>query len=1313
MLKHKTSLINLVFLIITFNISVKAQKITSEWTNFYTNKEYGSRLVTSSYVNDSNGNSYIVGQSVNERSCSDIFLLALNNNGDTIFNKIYDNRLYPGSRDIAQEIHLDSSGNIVIVGRTQWNDNIYGDPLILKYNKNGDLLWSTIHQPQKLLLSQSTKSTIGASDTIYLINKDTLGKYYIEKIDPEGNCVNTVLLEKENTEYNYYTDSSTKQLYLFNSNKIKKLDFNGNELWDYSELFKHKIELLGIEVDAKQNCYLYGGDFNNNGVYSYYVIKLSADGLFLWEKKVLSTAYTSVCKKAIVDIQGGITIAYQNNSQTLIGDIHILNINSSGTQTKEFDIKLSSQDGRWKDFKDICYDKNGNLCYAVLNCSEHPIYNSSIKKIEIGKYTPLGTLIWNKKFDDTSQTGFTTPFILTNDQLNNLKLTYNHEFSRNTDLSYITDGESRFVSFSETGEVITNNSLKSEGYSKITAHSITYNSKNCYTAFCESNLGSYETKFIAIQYDSEGNKLWEYNYLHPNNYNLEHVKTYTLTNGFIKLLFDVRGIEDGENVSKYIVITLDNEGKEHLKTELDIPYNNFTASNCYNNHYYLEYWQNNTPYLTCYNAEDKIEWTQILNDGSFIDDAEIQGTDKDDNLYLYASGNLSKVDTTGNILWTTNIGDVDHTDGKIILDKDDNVYFYRNEEPNYSYNFLGLYKLSESGELAWSFKSDTIRNNFIVWPRSDGGISVFGGLMDYLYDNSSDLCTMMSLNKDGIQESRIDINVYPYKISSAICNDYLYIIHENGMLLFDKKGKYLASPVFDNLSYATAKTKTKQIIFDNDHNAIAQNQISDTRFFNQDWSIMALSKFNTQFLDNQENSAPYFVNMEDTVYNTIYSENYSIKAIDDEGDPILYTLIYDDSNGYKINARSGYITSLFSSSSPQRGIHNLIIRAIDPHGAYSDLKKVIYIGPDNKPFFISKPITTCRVGSKYNYTPIVIDENNDHLNYSLLNNNLNWLSIDENTGQLSGTPPEYTQNTTAIITIDAYEETFDHHIQQSFNLVIEEQNTAPTITQINTTANLNQEYSQELKYSDAENDSCVWQVLEKPYWLNFNEKTNTIFGTPTKSDFYSDGTLTLQLTDNYMGTTNMTFQIKIEYPENLAPIFNSEPIQQAYNNLEYYYKLDAYDPNGDEISYQLNVSPPFINLINDSILIGTPTEFDENNEQYIIIQATDYYGKSSQQEYNITISPKADKPNEHPFDLQYVINKEKAELEIILTNLTSSFVSINIVNFRGNTITEYLNPNISNGKVSQLVDTTDWPKGEYTLCVSVNEKKMIKKITIN
>ena len=140
---------------------------------------------------------------------------------------------------------------------------------------------------------------------------------------------------------------------------------------------------------------------------------------------------------------------------------------------------------------------------------------------------------------------------------------------------------------------------------------------------------------------------------------------------------------------------------------------------------------------------------------------------------------------------------------------------------------------------------------------------------------------------------------------------------------------------------------------------------------------------------------------------------------------------------------------------------------------------------------------------------------------------------------------------------------------------------------------------------------------------------------------------------------------------------------------------------------------PFINLINDSILIGTPTEFDENNEQYIIIQATDYYGKSSQQEYNITISPKADKPNEHPFDLQYVINKEKAELEIILTNLTSSFVSINIVNFRGNTITEYLNPNISNGKVSQLVDTTDWPKGEYTLCVSVNEKKMIKKITIN
>ena len=1313
--KSMPSLITLISLLALFNPSLIAQKITPDWINFHKDKEYGSRLIVNSFVNDSNGNSYLLGHTANEPTNYDIILLGISSSGDTIFNKTNDNKLYPGSRDLAHRIHMDSSDNLIVVGKTQWNDsNIYGDPLIQKYNTNGELLWSTVHRPQEEVYSQNMMSIIGNNDTIYLINRDAMGKRYLENISPDGQHINSLLLSDGNSQANYHMDASSKQLYIYDSKELSLVDFNGNTIWDYPELFKHEIHLSGILVDSNNNCFLYGGNVNyENGNYYYHIIKLSSNGQVLWEKKIVSNAYRSVCQKAILDNNGGITVAYQNNTQTLIGDIHILNINSSGTQTKEFDINLLPDEGKWKEFKNICYDSNGNLGYAVLNCSEHPNYDSSIKKLEIGKYSAQGELQWNKKFDDTPGTSLIGPFILTSDAQNNLKLSCNKEFSRNTALNYTTDEESLFVVLSENGDMTASNNMQGESFSKITAHSVSYDSKDSYTVVCESDLCKAETKIIAVRYDTEGNKLWEYNYLHPDKFSLKHIKTYTLTNGFVKILLEARGRVDGNYVDKHIVLTIDNDGNEHLQTELDIPYYPFTASDGFKNHYYLEYWQNNIPYLSCFDATDKIKWTKVLNDDSFINDASINGVDKDDNVYLYASGNLSKVDTTGNILWTTTIGDVDHVGARLVLDKEKNVYLYRNEEKHYHYQQLGLYKLSEAGELQWSFKSDTIVGGHVVWPHPDGGVSVFGELMRYAYGDSYSLSTVLSINKNGVQENRLDLTVYSYGNKPILSGDKVYISHQNGLVVFDKNGKYLASPTFDNLSLATSEVKTKDMAFDNAHNAVAINEISIGGYYNQDWAIMALTKFDTQFLGKQENTAPYFVNVEDTINNTIYYENYSNTAIDKEGDPIIYTMVSDDCNIYGISPQTGHIKSRYSSSSPKRGIHNLVIRASDPHGAYSDQKRVIVIGPDNKPFFVTTPTTTCRVGSKYTYNPIVIDEDKDPLTYSLVNTNADWLSIDENTGQLTGTPPENAQSTTVDITIEAYEATFNHHVQQSFNLSIEERNTPPTIHEINTIATLNQMYKQDLHYFDAEDDHCEWEVLEIPDWLDFDPNTNTIYGTPSKSDFYSDGTLILQLTDSYQGVTSMTYEIKIEHPGNQAPVFISDPIEQAYTNLEYIYLLDAYDPDGEKISYETIVLPAFISLINDSILKGRPDELDEDYEHSVVVQATDYFGKSTLQEYTLTVSPEAEGSGEHPFDLQYAINKDKTELEITLSGVITSSVEISVFDYTGKRIAMHVNQDVANGKVSQVINTLSWTKGEYLLSVSVGGKQMIKKITIN
>jgi len=193
-------------------------------------------------VDQNSGSVYVSGTSSRGVNSDDIILIKYDTNGNTVWISTYN----AGVKDHGYSVALDKDGNVYICGYVLNGTNMTYDYILIKYDKDGNLLWHKVYD------SSYNDNAIGVA-------VDSSNNIYVTGQTYNG------------SNYDYLTI---------------KYDSNGNPIW--KKVYDTGKDDLGyaIALDKYGSVYVTGqtGHQNNNSTFDFLTIKYDTDGNFCWEK---------------------------------------------------------------------------------------------------------------------------------------------------------------------------------------------------------------------------------------------------------------------------------------------------------------------------------------------------------------------------------------------------------------------------------------------------------------------------------------------------------------------------------------------------------------------------------------------------------------------------------------------------------------------------------------------------------------------------------------------------------------------------------------------------------------------------------------------------------------------------------------------------------------------------------------------------------------------------------------------------------------------------------------------------------------------
>jgi hypothetical protein len=296
--------------------------------------------------------------------------------------------------------------------------------------------------------------------------------------------------------------------------------------------------------------------------------------------------------------------------------------------------------------------------------------------------------------------------------------------------------------------------------------------------------------------------------------------------------------------------------------------------------------------------------------------------------------------------------------------------------------------------------------------------------------------------------------------------------------------------------------------------------------------------------------------------------NFDVAA-DDEGLGITtYRLLIYPAWLTLSNAASGVLSGAPDNSDVTTG-DSLAVEFSDGNGGKDTLFTLVAVN-NVAPVFSSQADTTADEGSSFTLDLNCSDEGQGHMTYISTGSLPAWLTLNDSTGVLSGTPANE-DVTATIISIRVHD---GHGGYANLSFVLTVGNIAPII--IGTpTASIAEDnaYSYTFHLSD-ETGTNTYTLDINPGWLSLNPSSGVLSGTP-RNNHVGDNTVRVIVNDGNGGKDSSDFMISVS---NVTPVITTTPVTSAQEDIAYSLDINCTDEGYGVMTYSALQKPAWLSL---------------------------------------------------------------------------------------------------------------------------------------
>jgi hypothetical protein len=289
------------------------------------------------------------------------------------------------------------------------------------------------------------------------------------------------------------------------------------------------------------------------------------------------------------------------------------------------------------------------------------------------------------------------------------------------------------------------------------------------------------------------------------------------------------------------------------------------------------------------------------------------------------------------------------------------------------------------------------------------------------------------------------------------------------------------------------------------------------------------------------------------------------------------------------------------------------------------------------PIIAGTPTTTLAAGSFYSFTPTAGDPDGDALSFNATNVP-GWATFNRTTGALTGTPSEANVGMTEMITIEvtdsrAATQLPAFRIQVSSNATTPPPgvNVAPTLSGTPAAiAYVGQNYTFAPVGDDANDDALTYSFSNCPTWMNCEQATGRISGTPATANIGSTGAIVISVSD---GQASAQLQVTITVsaapstpPVNRAPTITGTPNTTVTVGNNYAFNPVASDADGNTLTYSIQNRPSWATFsATTGRLSGRPAAANVGTSARITITVSDGTATASLPSFTIQVVAQANR----------------------------------------------------------------------------------------